>query len=49
MKLDGVEVRVWNGVTEDGIQVFLFVHRIATHADVKGMLLDRELPVAMEG
>jgi hypothetical protein len=27
--VDGVECRVWNGVTEDNTQCFVMVHRIA--------------------
>jgi hypothetical protein len=32
-KLDGVECRVWNGITDDGTQVFVFVHRLAVRCD----------------
>lgn len=31
--MDGVECRVWNGVTENDIQCFVFVHRIAVRND----------------
>jgi hypothetical protein len=27
--VDGIECRVWNGVTENDTQCFVFVHRIA--------------------
>ena len=39
--LDGVECRVWNAVTEDGKQLFLFVHRAASREDLGGELLPR--------
>ena len=43
--LDGVECRVWNAVTENDIQCFIFVHRIAVRNsdDQKefGALFDR--------
>jgi hypothetical protein len=35
---DGVECRVWNGVTEDEKQVFVFVHRIATQEDITELM-----------
>lgn len=28
-EIDGVPVRVWNGIHENGSQIFLFVHRVA--------------------
>lgn len=31
--LDGIQCRLWNGVTEDGTHVFLLVHRIGVHVD----------------
>jgi hypothetical protein len=31
---DGQECRIWNGITEDGQQVFVFVRWIATRADL---------------
>ncbi len=27
--LNGVSARVWNGTTEGGVQIFVFVHRVA--------------------
>jgi hypothetical protein len=39
--LDGVECRVWNGVTEDDEQVIVFVHRVASKADLGAELLPR--------
>jgi hypothetical protein len=41
--VDGVECRVWNGVTEDQKQVFVFIHRIASREDIQE-LLDRPNP-----
>jgi hypothetical protein len=41
--LDGIECRVWNGVTEDDKQVFVFVHRIASREEIEG-LEERDLP-----
>lgn len=41
--LDGVSVRVWNGVTEDGIPCTLFVHRIAVRDDADCSRFEREL------
>jgi hypothetical protein len=40
-KLDGVECRVWNGITEDDKQVIVFVHRIASKDDLSGELIPR--------
>jgi hypothetical protein len=37
--IDGVECRVWNGVTEDDKQVFVFIHRIATREDLNSLFL----------
>jgi hypothetical protein len=36
--IDGVECRVWNGVSEIGEQIFLFVHRVATRGDLTELL-----------
>lgn len=33
MDVDGVEYRLWNGVTERDTQVFIFVHSIALRTD----------------
>ena len=42
--LDGVECRVWSGVTEGGAQVFVFVHRVAVRSgEPGGELLAAEL------
>lgn len=42
-QINGVEVRVWNAVTEQGEQIFLFVHRVASRGELKE-LLDVESP-----
>lgn len=41
-KIDGVPVRLWNGVTADGLPCKVFVHRIAVAND-GDTILDREL------
>lgn len=38
LELDGVECRVWNATTESNDQCFLFVHRVASRAELKGLL-----------
>jgi hypothetical protein len=38
--LDGVPVRLWEGVTEDGIACKVFVHRIAVHKDYNSAKFD---------
>jgi hypothetical protein len=40
-KIDGVECRVWNGITEDDEHVIVFVHRIASQADLSASLEPR--------
>ena len=42
--LEGVEVRVWNAITESGEQLFLFVHRVATRADLGDELVSMPAP-----
>jgi hypothetical protein len=37
-ELDGVTVRVWNGVTEDGTQCFVFVQAVASRQDIAAEL-----------
>jgi hypothetical protein len=37
VSVDGVLCRVWNGVTEDDRQVFVFVHRIASREELEGL------------
>lgn len=43
LSVDGVPVRVWNGITEDGNQCFVMVHRIAVRAEDDTSSLEREL------
>jgi hypothetical protein len=42
-ELDGVPVRLWNGVTEGGIPVLVFVHRLAVHESQDQAAFEREL------
>jgi len=42
-KIDGVPVRLWEGKTERGIPVKVFVHRIAVHKDHESIELEMEL------
>lgn len=41
--LDGVQVRVWNGVTEQGTPCLVFVHRIAVEEHQDTASFEREL------
>ncbi len=41
--LNGVQVRVWNGISEQGVQVFVFVHRLAVRNDDDLAAFEREL------
>lgn len=41
--LDGVPVRVWNGITEQGVPCKVFVHRLAVHQDEDLAAFEREL------
>ena len=43
VSLDGVECRAWNGVTEGGVAVIVFVHRLMVHAGGDQFALDVEL------
>jgi len=45
--LDGVPVRVWEGVTEGGTACIVFVHRIAVRADEDAAEFERELKERM--
>ena len=36
--LEGVECRVWNAITNQGDQVFLFVHRVASRGDLAALV-----------
>jgi hypothetical protein len=41
--IDGVAVRVWNGVTAEGVACLVFVHRLAVHNDLDSSRFDAEL------
>jgi hypothetical protein len=41
--LDGVRVRVWEGVTEKGVRCHVFVHRVAVRDDLDTKQFEREL------
>lgn len=41
--LDGVRCRVWEGTTERGVRVKVFVHRIRARDDADTAELDKEL------
>jgi len=47
VELDGIPCRVWNAVTEDGEQVYLFVHRVASHRQLEE-LTEAQPPVSLE-
>jgi hypothetical protein len=47
IELDGVECRVWNATTEGGDQCFLFVHRVATRAEL-AELVKKPVPQTIE-
>jgi hypothetical protein len=36
--VDGVHCRIWNGVTEDDKQCFVFVHTIASREEISSLL-----------
>ena len=42
-RVDGVESRVWSGVTERGTKCVVFVHRLRVDADVDPDEFQREL------
>jgi hypothetical protein len=42
-RLDSVEVRVWEGVTEDGVPCHVFVHRLCVREDNDAARFDAEL------
>ena len=42
-QLDGVECRAWRGITEDGVECVVLVHRIAVRLDADARRFDREL------
>lgn len=41
--LNGVQARVWNGITDGGVQVFIFVHRVAVRSTDDIAALEAEL------
>jgi hypothetical protein len=41
--IDGVPVRLWEGVTEGGVPCKVFVHRIAVHHSHDSTQFEREL------
>lgn len=41
--MDAVPVRVWNGVTAEGVACLVFVHRIAVARTEDATAFDREL------
>ncbi len=41
--IDGVPVRLWEGVTPDGTRCKVFIHRIAVHNDDDQAAFQREL------
>jgi hypothetical protein len=43
MDLNGMQTRVWNGITDSGVQVFVFVHRVAIHSTDDPTAFEREL------
>jgi hypothetical protein len=43
LELDGVPVREWRGRTEGGVDVLVFVHRVAVPDDADCAAFDREL------
>ncbi len=42
-RIDNVPVRLWEGVTEDGVRCKVFVHRIAVHNDDDATRFEAEL------
>jgi hypothetical protein len=42
-RIDGVEVRLWEGTTEDGIPCKVFIHRIAVANEQDATVFDGEL------
>lgn len=43
--LNGVTCRVWNAVTEDGEQVFLFVAKVAIPNESRTDLIEKLIPL----
>jgi hypothetical protein len=46
-EIDGVPVRLWEGVTDDGIKCKVFVHRIAVHNELNAEAFEKELDEKM--
>ncbi|MBL8824858.1 MAG: hypothetical protein JNJ77_19890 [Planctomycetia bacterium] len=42
-KLDGVECRLWEGVTSQGVPCKVFVHRVAVHNSQDSNQFEQEL------
>jgi len=42
-RIDGVPVRLWEGITENGVKCKVFVHRIAVHKDEDSEQFEQEL------
>lgn len=43
VQLNGVEARVWEGSTESGIPIHVFITRIASHLDNDNSQFEQEL------
>lgn len=43
IELNGVPVRVWQGKTENGIEVHAFITRIAVHNDLDASEFEKDL------
>jgi hypothetical protein len=41
--MDGVLVRCWEGVTQDGVDCFVFVHRLAVKTEADTERFEKEL------
>lgn len=46
-EIGGVPVHLWNGVTKDGIECKVFVHRIAVNREADTERFDKELAEQM--
>ena len=46
--LDGIPVRVWDGVTDQGIECIVFVHRVAVRRDRDQQQFEQELEALPE-
>lgn len=47
-RIDGVKVRLWRGVTENGVRCNFFVHRIAVDTNENTAEFDRQLREQLE-